>query len=61
MQEGGRDTEGKVNKVNVSGLVETGKQQSSGTVMPPAFRSPFAKIHVSVREKGCVMYYAHCM
>ena len=29
--------------------------------LPPAFRSPFAKIRLSVREKGCVMYYAHCM
>ena len=24
--------------------------------LPPAFRGPFAKIRVSVREKGCVMY-----
>ena len=32
LQVGGRDTKGKINKVNVSGLVETEKQQGSGTV-----------------------------
>ena len=29
--------------------------------LPPAFRGPFAKIHVSVREKGCHIYiYIYC-